>query len=300
MAVHRGVWTGLAWRLPVVLAAVIVVISFTTTDRDRANARTTDHWIEVGYRDVPAAHANQGSATIISASGAPELLTRGSADIPASLARAGWTHVGDPDAQFGYLIDPYQTGRDRDEKAFLVTAPDGHRTLYVHALINGEEANNSFVAIAPDGQFLVSGEWGTMRRLLVFPTPLLNRHTSSRANLPLAAIITLNHQVGDVQGCDFTAPTDLVCATNDPLVNLWPVAHQLLQIQLTHSLNGQNQGAHVSLLASTPSGPPCDIADEVEGVDVHANRLTLSITCSTDGGTTRIYSYHRRARTPST
>ena len=58
-----------------------------------------------------------------------------------------------------------------------------------HALGPGEALNNSFVAISPGGQWMVSGEWGTMTRLLVHPTPGVNPSTSPSANLPWTSSI---------------------------------------------------------------------------------------------------------------
>ena len=45
---------------------------------------------------------------------------------------------------------------------------------YLHTLVPGELYNNSFVAVSPDTQWMVAGEWETMSHLQIYPTPLLN------------------------------------------------------------------------------------------------------------------------------
>ncbi len=92
---------------------------------------------------------------------------------------------------------------------FRVQAPGGAWSEYVHTLSPGEAMNNSWVAISPDGQWMLSGEWGTMDRLLVFPTPGENPSTSPSANLPQAATVRLDHAVRDVQAV--TSPVRRPC-----------------------------------------------------------------------------------------
>ena len=75
---------------------------------------------------------------------------------------------------------------------FLVTTPSGETVQYLHALVAGEEYNNSFDSIAPGSQWMVSGEWDTMTHLQIFPAPYLNHQTSPQGGrLPLAGYIQL-------------------------------------------------------------------------------------------------------------
>ena len=56
------------------------------------------------------------------------------------------------------------------------------------------------------------GEWETMSHRQIYPTPLLNDASSRHGgSLRLAGYIKLDHEVNDIQGCDFvTQPqTDL-------------------------------------------------------------------------------------------
>src|SRR5258708_5073913 len=80
-------------------------------------------------------------------------------------------------ADTGYYVEPYQAASG-NARMFRVQAPGGAWSESVHALSPGEALNNSFDTISPNGSWMVSGEWGTMNRLLVFPTPGVTPATS--------------------------------------------------------------------------------------------------------------------------
>ncbi len=198
------------------------------------------------------------------------------ATIPLSVLAAGWNHVGDPDAWGGYYIEPYQ--RDSGSaKMFRVQAPDGSWARYTHTLFPGEALNNSFDAISPDGQWLVSGEWGTMTRLLVFPAPGLNPATSPSRDLALAGTINLDRPVRDVQGCDFVTATRLLCSSDDPAGTLFGIAKPLLQVDLAAPLSGTTVDATVTALRQIPLASACSGSFEVEGIDYDRRDGTLRI-----------------------
>lgn len=243
----------------------------------------------------PNAVADQGVATLALAKNRTMVVTRGDGSIPEGLREAGWSHIGDPDAYAGYLLDAYQGHHWMHTKLFGLTAPNGRRTYYPHALVPGESFHNSFVAIAPGGQWFVSGEWGTIRRLLVFPMPAMNRAAPSPGhNLPLAAVITLTRPMRNVQGCAFDSATTLVCSTNDPSTALYPVAKQLLSVRLAHRVDGRAMSAGVGLLGAVPHDTTCQGTAETEGLDVHGNRLLLAVI--TPCHVTRLYTYVRPGR----
>ena len=78
---------------------------------------------------------------------------------------------------------------------FLVTTPSGKSVEYVHPLLPGELYNNSFIAVAPDTQWMVAGEWGTMGHLQIYPTPLLDHESPAHGGpLRLAGYIKLESQ----------------------------------------------------------------------------------------------------------
>jgi len=233
---------------------------------------------------------DQGLAVVTGPGGVTSLLTRGDDSIPPALAAQGWRHVGDPDARAGYVLDAYQGAASMTSKLFVLTAPDG-RTVYLrHSLVPGEQYHNSFAAISPDGRWFVSGEWGTMRRLLVFAMP--SAQVSGTVPLPLAGVIRLDRPVRDVQGCAFTTPTALACSTNDPGRSLFGVPRQLLAVHLTHGVRAGSTPGSVTLLGPIPTVASCGGAEEVEGIDVHGGRLLVSVVTSCTR-TTTIFDYVR-------
>jgi hypothetical protein len=229
---------------------------------------------------------------------------RGSLSIPAGLAAQGWTHIGDPGSWRGDVFDAYQSGRATGatgmsgSKMFRVTTASGQATDFVHRLVSGEAVNNSFAAVSPDGQWLVSGEWHTETRLLVFPTPLVNPEApASRAgDLPLAATISLDRPVRDVQGCAFTSPTVLLCPSDDPGKDLWPTDHQLLEVRLPHALDGSATTATVVSLGQLPEQSICPGTFEPEGIDYEARTGELRVEVNPPAPcdlTTTVYDYRR-------
>ncbi|MBO1330853.1 hypothetical protein [Streptomyces sp. VRA16 Mangrove soil] len=224
-------------------------------------------WTESGTSYVDSLTGSQGLASRADGS----LLHRGLASIPLSLRIAGWSHVGDPDIARGYTFDAYQGGDSATKKMYAVTAPDGKRTTYEHALDQGELLNNSFASVSPDGQWLVSGEWGAMGRLQVFPTPVLNPSAPAPGtNLPQAGQISLDRPVRNVQGCDFTDATHLLCSSDD-------TTKEVLEVALDRPLDGNPVTGHVSSLFAIPQRSICSGSFEAEGIDYDATRGALRV-----------------------
>jgi hypothetical protein len=225
-------------------------------------------WTQAGSYLQNSLTADEGVATVTPASGSAYELYRGPASIPASVALQGWTHIGDPDSASGYIIDAYQGSSSGNKKMFRVTTPSGPSYEYVHTLVSGEIYNNSFDAISPDTRWMVAGEWNTMSHLQIYPTPLLNSATSATGGtLSLSGYIQLDHQVNDVQGCDFVTSTELICASDDSSGTLFSNAKPLLEITLPGPLNGQTVTGHVTDLGSIPQNSACSGTFEAEGVD---------------------------------
>ncbi len=224
-------------------------------------------WELVGRQGRLPFFADQGLATVATPEGRYRLHYRGRWSIPwrFRLGRT-WAHIGDPGSSQGLLVDCYQGKAGATAKMYRAKEPDGLRYDYLHPLAAGERMNNSFVAISPDGQWMVSGEWDTMNRFLVFPTPKLNPDASQTA-LSLAATIELDRPVRNVQGGAFVDPLTLLCSTNDPGTGLWPVARQLLQVDLDRPLDGREVTGHVTCLGALPLQSHCSGTFEVEGLD---------------------------------
>jgi hypothetical protein len=245
-------------------------------------AQAADTWTEVGSDRADPLTESQGLASVEVPANSANRYT-GIGTIPASVSSRGWNHVGDPDASYnGYYIEPYQADSG-SAKMFRVQAPNGTWSEYVHALGSGEALNNSFVAITPGGQWMVSGEWGTMTRLLVHPTPGVNSSTSPSANLPWTSSIRLDHAVRDIQGCDFLSATTLLCASDDPAGTLFGMTKPLLQIDLSAEPGSSDVTGHVTALRQLPLRSSCSGEFETEGIDYDRRTGTLRVIVISPG-----------------
>ncbi|GHF83985.1 hypothetical protein [Streptomyces thermodiastaticus] len=251
-------------------------------------------WQETDTAYVDSLGGSQGLASRADGS----LLHRGLASIPLDLRLKGWNHIGDPDIAQDHVFDAYQGADSATSKMFAVTTPDGKRYEYVHQLDAGEKVNNSFAAVSPDGQWLVSGEWGDQDRLQVFPAPLLNPATpKTGGDLPQAPQITLDKPVRDIQGCDFVDDTRLLCASDDGSKELFEEDRPLLQVDLTHRLDGTPVTGHVTSLFALPQRSACSGTFEAEGVDYDTTTGTLRVEVVPPGVckvATTVYSYRQQ------
>jgi hypothetical protein len=268
-------------RLPAVLAGLLALTA-TAVMSAAPPAAAADTWTEVGSDRARPLTESQGLTSVEVPAGSPNRYT-GIGTIPMSVSSRGWNHVGDPDASYdGHYIEPYQ--RDSGgAKMFRVQAPGGTWSEYVHTLGPGEAANNSWVAVSPDGQWMLAGEWGTMTRLLVFPTPGVNPATSPSADLPQAATVHLDHPVRDVQGCDFSGPTTLLCSSDDPEGALFGMTKPLLQIDLSARPGAFDLTGHVTALRQLPLRSGCSGSFETEGVDYDRRTGTLRVIVLSPG-----------------
>ncbi|MFC8007158.1 hypothetical protein ACFUCH_24015 [Streptomyces olivaceus] len=260
----------------------IAALALALTGSTASAAPAADTWNEVGSDRADPLTESQGLASVEVPAGSPNRYT-GIGTIPIGLSTRGWNHVGDPDASYdGHYVEPYQRD-DGNTKMFRVQAPDGSWSEYVHELGDGEALNNSWSAISPDGRWMLSGEWGTMDRLLVFPTPGVNPDTSPSADLPLAATVHLDHAVRDVQGCDFTDATTLLCSSDDPAGTLFGVTKPLLQIDLAAAPDGTDVTGHVTALRQLPLRSACSGDFEAEGIDYDRRTGTLRVIVVSPG-----------------
>ncbi|WP_409060744.1 hypothetical protein [Streptomyces sp. SYP-A7185] len=273
------------------LGALALAVSATAGASADSAPRSPGGWQESGVSSVNSLTGSQGLASRADGS----LLYRGLASIPLDLRAKGWGHIGDPDIAAGHTFDAYQGGDDAQSKMYAVTTPGGKRYLYEHRLDAGEKLNNSFAAVSPDDQWLVSGEWGDQNRLQVFPAPLLNSSTPPTGGaLPQAGQISLDKPVRDIQGCDFVSATRLVCASNDASKELWPQDRPVLQVDLPHALDGKQVTGTVTSLFAAPQRSICRGTFETEGVDYDSPRRTLRVEVVPPAPclvTTSVYAY---------
>lgn len=258
------------------ITALSVGIAVTTAGIASAStAPALTGWTQTGTSTVVSLTGGEGVATAADGS----VHYAGSGIIPLKQRVENWTHIGDPDITQGYRFDAYQNSSSTaGSKMYLVTTPSGAKYEYTHSLLSGEAYNNSFDTVSPDGQWMVSGEWNDMNRLLVFPTPILNSSTPKTGGaLTAAGQITLDHPVRDVQGCDFVSATRLLCSTDDPNTDLFPTAKQLLQVDLPAPLSGAPVTGHVTSLGELPMKSTCNGTYETEGIDYYAPTQTLRV-----------------------
>ena len=246
-------------------------------------AAAADTWTEVGSDRADPLTESQGLASVEVPANSANRYT-GIGTIPLSVSTRGWNHAGDPDASYGgYYVEPYQSDSGT-AKMYRVQAPGGAWSEYVHTLGSGEALNNSWVAITPNSQWMLSGEWGTMTRFQVFPTPGANPGTSPSANLPQVSTIRLDHAVRDVQGCDFTGPTTLLCSSDDPAGTLFGITKPLLKVELSAEPNGTSDvTGHVTALRQLPLRSSCSGTFETEGVDYDRRTGTLRVIVVSPG-----------------
>ncbi|MGH9124541.1 MAG: hypothetical protein ACRDZ8_07425 [Acidimicrobiales bacterium] len=222
--------------------------------------------------------SGEGMATVGLPGGTSKVVYRGDLSIPRSVRARGWGHIGDPDSRQGYVFDCYQGPAGIGTKMFRVTTPQGEAYEYEHPLEGDERMNNSYAAVSPDGQWMLSGEWDEMRRILMFPTPILNSATPQKGgSVALAGMVNLDHPVRNVQGATFVSPSRLLFATDDPDTDLWPTARQLLQVDLPAPLDGTTTTGEVTSLGALPLQSRCRGTFEVEGIDYDAGSGDLRV-----------------------
>ncbi|MFF7607709.1 hypothetical protein [Streptomyces parvulus] len=248
-----------------------------------AAAPAAETWNEVGSDRADPLTESQGLASVEVPAGSPNRYT-GIGTIPLSLSTRGWNHVGDPDASYdGHYVEPYQRD-DGNTKMYRVQSPDGKWAEYVHTLGPGEALNNSWSAVSPDGNWMLSGEWGTMNRLLVFPTPGVNPSTSPSVNLPQVSTVRLDRPVRDVQGCDFLDATTLLCSSDDPEGTLFGMTKPLLRIDLSAAPSGAaDVTGRVTALRQLPLRSACSGGFETEGIDYDRRTGTLRVIVVSPG-----------------
>lgn len=248
---------------PAAAAAAVVAVVLALLPAGAAGAADRE-WRLIDVEDVSSAVYTQGLASDHTGL----LHGRGYTTIAPEVAVDGWTHIGDGDLHRGRLYDAYeQLGSGR--KLYTITAPDGRLSRYYHRLTPGEQANNSFVTVSPSGRQLVSGEWFTQKRLLVFDNPV---GRPSGSALPLAGTITLDRPLQHVQSCDFVDATRLVCAADLP-------DQAVYSVHLDHPLDdGAQAHGTVRREFALPKLSACTGGDyEAEGIDYDTKRRVLSV-----------------------
>jgi hypothetical protein len=249
------------------VAASLAVASSPNPPRQRAgHARAV--WTLRTFFTEPITVAGEGVASYPGG----RLLFRGFAQVPPPIRQLGFNHIGDEDIdRSGRTYDAYEDDHPAPAtKLFTITAPNGRVSDYPHPLARGEEFNNSFVSVSPNGRWLVSGEWDTEHRLLLLSNP---KGRPSGTSIPLAGTIVLRPSLYHVQGCDFFDAVTLICSTDNAV-------HAVVKVSLAAPLHrGVNRATDRRLLIPREVSKCPGTGFESEGVDYNARtgRLTLGI-----------------------
>jgi hypothetical protein len=272
-----------------VLAVVgTVAPSVTAASPPRLHARqiatrAPARWTLRTFFTKPITVAGEGVASYLGG----RVLFRGFAQVPAAVRQLGFNHVGDEEIdRSGHIYDAYEDDHpDPVAKLFTITAPNGRVSDYPHPLARGEEYNNSFVTVSPNGRWLVSGEWNTERRLLLLSNPKGRRSGSS---IRLAGTIVLRPALYHVQGCDFFDAVTLICSTDNAV-------HAVVKVSLSAPLHrGTNRATDRRLLIPREVSKCPGTGFESEGVDYNARTGRLTVGINEPGacvGTTDINVY---------
>lgn len=216
---------------------------------------------------------------------------------PQSLLDLGFDHLGDPDAHgariYGGLEDNAEPTVDRYHRALIAydaetLAPEGWSVDPGAADAQGD-GDAPWVALSPDGAWLVSGEWDPQDDLMVFRAS----EVGAAPEIEAVARIPLDRTIARVQGCDFDGPRVLLCASDDGEAGK-PVYAIVLSRGLTADADLGAIEATVETLFPTPLPEPlCGLAEpEVEGVDVEGDlfRVLVIGTCLVDS---HVYRFER-------
>jgi hypothetical protein len=89
--------------------------------------------------------------------------------------------------------------------------------------------------------------------------------------------------VRDVQGCDFSSATTLLCSSDDPAGTLFGITKPLLQVDLSGELSGSDVTGHVTALRQLPLRSSCSGSFEAEGIDYDRRSGTLRVIVLSPG-----------------
>ncbi|MFZ0044121.1 MAG: hypothetical protein WAK93_22620 [Solirubrobacteraceae bacterium] len=267
----------------VVAIALCAVLGAVAPSVAPASALKPAKWTLETFFTEPITVAGEGVASYPGG----RRLFRGFAQVPTSVSQLGFNHVGDEDIdRSGDVYDAYEDDHpDPTAKLFTITAPNGRVSDYPHPLAQGEEYNNSFVTVSPNDRWLVSGEWNTERRLLLFSNP---KGRPSGSSIPLAGTIALRSSLYHVQGCDFFDAVTLICSTDNAV-------HAVVKVSLSRPLHrGTNTATDRRLLIPREVSKCPGTGFESEGVDYNARTGRLTLTMNEPGscvGTTDVNVY---------
>ena len=210
------------------------------------------------------------------------------ASIPSALAPQKFDHLGDIDAFdgliYGGLEDNSEPYGDRYHRA-MVAYDAETLAATAYAVDPGApdvagDGDNAWVAVTPDGTWVVSSEWDPQDSLIVFARDAV----VAGGEIAEVARIPLDAPLERIQGCDVDGPRTLVCASDDAATGklVWSI---VLSRPLDARADPAELTGHVAPLFPTliPKNV-CGVEAEVEGIDVSGDELRVMVigTCLVD------------------
>lgn len=208
--------------------------------------------------------------------------------IPSALAPRKFDHLGDIDAFdgqiYGGLEDNSEPYGDRYHRALVAydaetLAPTAWAVDPGAPDVPGD-GDAPWVAVSPDGAWVVASEWDPQDSLIVFARDevLAGGEIAEVARIPLDATLAR------IQGCDFDGPRTLVCASDDAATGklVWSI---VLSKPLDARADPADLVGHVAPLFPTVAPENvCGVEAEVEGIDVSGDELRVMVigTCLVD------------------
>lgn len=247
---------------------------------------TLGPWTYQGTTTQNTGFAGQGYASVTATGGwlwtgltATKFFNSAGTQTARLLPPAPYDHIGDPDAYGYYAYIPLQRNDGGRTQGFQIrNGLTGAVSVAEWSLPYGYQINNSWVAISPDGKWMLNGGWGNQTYFTGFTRP------TGGGPITLKFRVTLDTTLRNVQGCDFVTNMRLVCADDKEGAgnkSIWAV-------DLNHYLDGVNRTARVTRLGDAPgdqTDPACR-EGETEGVDYNAATRVMRFTfidgCSTN------------------
>lgn len=219
-----------------------------------------------GYASIPATGGWMWSGLT-----ATKFYNSAGAQTARLTAPAPYTHIGDPDAYGYWAYIPLQRDDGVRTMGFQIRSLlTGAVTLAEWTVPSGYQTNNSWIAISPDGKWMLNGGWGNETFFTGFTRPTAN------GPITLGFKITLDTTLRNIQGCDFVTNLRLVCQDDKEGAG----TKSVWQVDLNHYLDGVNRTAHVTRLGPAPgdqTDPAC-IQGESEGVDYNTSTKVFRST----------------------
>lgn len=267
-----------AWIAPLAIVLTMTIGTSTASAAGPVYPATLGPWTYQSTIMKGTGAEGEGYASIANTGGwawagltATKVYNSAGTQVAKLLPPAPYDHIGDPDAYGWYLYIPLQRNDGGQTLAFQIrNMLNGSVSINEWTVPSGYMTNNSWIAISPDGKWLLNGGWGNMNYFTAFARP------TGAGTSTLAFKITLDRTLRNIQGCDFISNLRMVCQDDVEGAgnkSVW-------QIDINNYLTGVNRTARTTRLGDAPgdqTDPAC-IQGESEGVDYNTTTKVFRAT----------------------